>query len=270
MERSCRGERRYHHDFPSAFLGNSRALAIYLPPGYDEEPHRRYPVLYLHDGQNLFDAATAAFGIAWEVDRTADRLIREGRIQPVILVGIYNTSERIDEYTPHPDPRRQQGGLGRLYARFVAEEVKPFIDRHYRTLPGREQTGVAGSSLGGLISLTIARHHAGHFGLCGVLSPSLWWAGERLLRELQGDGKWMKGVRFWLDVGTREGDSRNAARLGVQRTRRLARRFEANGLLPGEDYAYLEVRGGEHNEAAWAARFDRVLQFFFGHPGGAI
>src|SRR5262249_36435679 len=119
-----RGELRYHTEFASSFLGNQRTLAGYLPPGYAEDPRRRYPVFYLHDGQNVFDAATAAFGVEWEADDTADRLTREGQIGPLILVGIYNTPNRFNEYTVHYDPVMKAGGKGKLYGRFVMDEVK--------------------------------------------------------------------------------------------------------------------------------------------------
>jgi predicted alpha/beta superfamily hydrolase len=256
-------ELRCHADFPSRFLGNRRRLTVYLPPGYDIDHQRRYPVLYLHDGQNLFDAAAAAFGVAWDAHLTAERLIQDGRIPPLILVGIDNTPARIDEYTIHRDRRHQGGGRGRLYARFLAEEVKPFIDSRYRTLPDRQHTGVAGSSLGGLISLAIVREQGEHFGLCGVLSPSLWWGRGQMLRDVARDGDLLKRVRLWIDMGTREGHGRTAWE-GVRRTRQLVRHLERAGLRHGEHFRYEEVHGGEHNEAAWGARFDRVLVYLFG------
>jgi predicted alpha/beta superfamily hydrolase len=258
-----RGRRVDHDDFPSALLGNRRTLSVHLPPGYDDAPARRYPVLYLHDGQNLFDPALAAFGVAWEADATADRLAAAGRIEPVILVGIANTPERLDEYAVHRDGRARAGGRGRLYGRFVVEEVKPFIDRQYRTRPGREDTAVAGSSMGGLISLYMAREHADCFSRCGVMSPALWWRRGRVFRDLEADAGWMRRVRFWLDVGTRESGRRGPVPAAVRQARRLVAQFDAAGLAPGRDYYYWEVAGGEHNEAAWAARFDKVLLYFF-------
>jgi predicted alpha/beta superfamily hydrolase len=269
-QRAGGGELRYHHDFPSRALGNRRTLAVYLPPGYGAG-RRRYPVLYLHDGQNLFDPAAAASGVAWDAHTTAERLIRARRIPPLILVGVHSTADRLDEYTPCPDPGEGAGGRGGLYGRFLADEVKPFIDGRYRTRPGRGHTGVAGSSLGGLVSLTIAREHRDRFGLCGLLSPSLWWCRARVLRDLERDPGWLGGVRFWLDAGTREGGRGSGYPRGVTHTRRLVRQFDAAGLVRGRDYAYQEVAGGEHHEAAWAGRFDRVLLFFFGDhvPGGS-
>jgi predicted alpha/beta superfamily hydrolase len=270
MHRGTTGELRYHRDFPSRALGNRRNLTVYLPPGYDPDRGRRCPVLYLHDGQNLFDAARSPSGVSWDAHVTAERLILSRRIPPVILVGIDNTPDRLDEYTPCPDRGEGAGGRGGLYGRFLADEVKPFIDRRYRTRPGRAHTGVAGSSLGGLVSLTIVREHPGRFGLCGLLSPSLWWARARVLRELGRDPGWLRGVRFWVDAGTREGGRGSGFPRGVTHVRRLVRHFDAAGLVRGRDYACEEVAGGEHNEAAWAARFDRVLLFFFGRSGSAV
>ncbi len=259
-----RGELRYHHDFPSAFLGNTRTIVVHLPPGYTAEKKRRYPVLYLHDGQNLFDPATAFGGVAWDAHAIADRLAAAGRIHPVILVGVYNTPDRLHEYTVHPDPAKGLGGRGALYARFVLDELKPFLDRTYRTLSDRKHTGVAGSSLGGLISLEMARLHHDRFALCGALSPALWWAKGQVLKDLESDFGWMRGMRFWVDMGTRESNRRQAVHPGIVRLRKLLKRFDQAGLIPGRDYNYWEVAGGEHNEAAWAARFDKVLLYFFG------
>ncbi len=257
-------ERRVHEGFPSRLLHNARTITVHLPPGYVRDPLRRYPVLYMHDGQNVFDDARAAFGTSWRAAETADSLARAGRIRPVILVGIDNTGARLDEYGLYPEPSHDAGGRGEEYARFVLEEVKPFIDRTYRTLPGRSDTGVCGSSMGGLVSLTMAWKHPQRIGLCGVLSPSLWWARCRVLDDLEDDAAWMRRVRLWLCMGTREGNRRGHVSPHLERTRRLVELFDGAGLVPGRDYCYWEVAGGEHNEAAWAARFDKVLLYLFG------
>lgn len=262
------GRIRLHPAFASRLLGNERTLAVYVPPGYDTDTERRYPVLYMHDGQNLFDTATAAFGVAWEAGRTATRLIRSGRIEPILIVGIYNTPDRIQEYTTCVDPATHSGGRGELYARFVLREVKPFIDTHYRTKPSREHTAVAGSSLGGLVSLTMVQHHHDQISMCAAISPSLWWAGARLLDELAAEHAWMPSVRFWLDMGTNEGANHAIYGAGIARTRRLSKLFRSAGLVARRDYRYVEARGGEHNEANWGGRFKRVLKFFFASKRG--
>jgi predicted alpha/beta superfamily hydrolase len=261
------GDVRKHEGFRSHLLEDERTLMVYLPPSYKGGKDERYPVFYLHDGQNLFDEATSAFGSEWKADETAERLIGAGKIRPVILVGIYNTAGRMDEYSPWPDARFGGRGRGDLYARFVVEEVKPFIDKTYRTLPGREDTAVGGSSLGGLISLHLARTRRETFGLCAAISPALGFSGARILRELREKDANLHGTRFWIDMGTREGQLAGPgadATRPVEDTRALVEILKGAGLAPGKDYRYLEVEGGEHNEAAWAARFDQVLMFFFG------
>ena len=149
------GDIRFHHDFHSRFLAHDRDVIVYLPPGYRKTKMKRYPVLYLQDGQNLFDGATSFIpGRDWGVDETAERLIKAGEIEPLIIVGIYNTGmDRLDEYTPTADDRLKKGGSADLYGRMLVDELKPFIDSSYRTNSGHEHTGLGGSSLGGLVSL---------------------------------------------------------------------------------------------------------------------
>ena len=157
--------------FESPQLHNSRSLRIYLPPGYDAHPQRRYPVLYMHDAQNLFDAATATYGVEWGMAKTLDRLIAQGAIEPLIVVGIDNTADRIAEYTPCCDPQHGGGKLD-AYERFILDTVKPYADRTLRTLPGREHTAIMGSSLGGIASVDIAQRHPDVFSMAAGLSSS--------------------------------------------------------------------------------------------------
>lgn len=257
----------FHRDFKARRLGNTRDLTVYLPPGYNDqaESGRKYPVLYMQDGQNLFDEQTSAFGMEWRVDETAEQLIRDRAIEPIIVVGIDNTPDRVAEYTPWKDQRTGAGGKGDLYADFLALEVKPFIDQTYRTLVDRAHTGVAGSSLGGLIALhVVARHHE-KFGCCAALSPSLWWDGERLLRDLEAKGPtWPRSVRFWIDMGTHEVGDLERSKLGVERVLRLEKLLRAAGLRPGRDLRCLIVPDATHDESQWAERFDQVLLFLHG------
>jgi predicted alpha/beta superfamily hydrolase len=257
---------RYHHDFPSKFLPRPRTLTVYVPSGYDLEPGRRYPVFYLHDGQNLFDAETSFAGVSWGCDETAERLIRNGEIPPVILVGVGNTADRLREYGAKRAGRERTGDWSRDYGRFLVEEVKPFIDRDYRTLPGREHTAVGGSSMGGLISLNLCKWYPGVFGLCGALSPSLWWDGESFLRAVGEKPGWLNTVKVWLDMGGREGGSRSTQRAGVQRARRLADALRGFGLERAGRLRYAEDPHAGHNEQAWAGRFGDVLRFLFTPP----
>jgi predicted alpha/beta superfamily hydrolase len=271
------GTLRRHPRFPSKLLGRERDVFVYLPPGYEEHPERRHPVFYLHDGQNLFDAGSAAFGVEWGVDEAAERLIRDGRLEPVIIVGIANTSDRLAEYAPlaptagaapavdAPTSTRFPPPRGELYARFLLEELKPFIDASYRTLPGREHTAIGGSSLGGLISLWICSRHTDRFCKCAALSPALQWNEQQILREVEKDGGWLRRVKLWLDMGTAEGRREEGqVPSALANTRRLVEILDRNRCAPGRDYYYFEDFGAEHNEAAWARRIDEVLLFLFG------
>jgi predicted alpha/beta superfamily hydrolase len=151
-EHTLTGNIQSHPDFESRVLGNRRDVLVYLPPGYRRARTRRFPVLYLHDGQNVFDAATAFGGNEWQVDETAQRLVTQKLIDPVIIVAVANTGEaRIHEYTPTrgrlPGGRRKRSkGLLRQYGSFLINELKPFIDARYRTLSAPEYTGLGGSS----------------------------------------------------------------------------------------------------------------------------
>src|SRR5205814_4691026 len=157
------GTIRRHRRFPSKILANRRDVLVYLPPGYSRFSRRKYPVLYLHDGQNVFDAATAFAGVEWGVDETAESLIRKKLIEPLIIVAIANTGEdRIHEYAPtrgvidaRAKRKKRSRGLARLYGHFLIEELKPYIDKRYPTKPESEFTGLGGSSLGGLATLAI-------------------------------------------------------------------------------------------------------------------
>jgi predicted alpha/beta superfamily hydrolase len=252
----------YLPEFPSEHLGNTRPLAVYLPPDYGTEPDRRYPVFYLQDGQNLFDPATAFGGVPWQADETAERLIRGDIIEPVILVGVGNTDRRIDEYGPKA-VRRKYPGREFAYARFLVEELKPVIDRMYATKTERKHTAVGGSSMGGLISLFLAHWYPDVFGKCAALSASLWWERDLLLRQYRDHPQGLRRTKFWIDTGTKEGSTARGCREQVRRTRQLAELLASAGLHRGRDFKYQEVLGGEHNEHAWAGRFDQVLTFLF-------
>ncbi len=273
---TCTGIIRAHHRFVAPQFNNARTILVYLPPAYDDQPQQRFPVLYMHDGQNVFDARTSFGGVEWEADETAERLILAGEIEPLIIVAIYNNEARLDEYTPFRDPERG-GGQGDDYLAFIVETLKPVIDRTYRTLPGREHTAIAGSSLGGLISLYAPFRHAGVFGKAAALSPSLQWAEQRIfdyLEEHPAPGT----LKLWIDAGSEETLSRRAE----ERATRLAdyclplvRMLRKKGYESDAELHFEEVAGARHHERDWGARFDRVLKFLFPHnvktklPGSA-
>lgn len=249
-----------HEQFPSRFLRNKRDLIVYLPPGYDQLPGRRFPVLYLHDGQNLFDGSTSFIhGMDWHVGQTADYGIHLGLIEPLVIVGIYNAGkQRLGEYTPTRAPR-MGGGRANRYAKFLLEEVQPFVQRNYRVLDGPQNTGIGGSSLGGLVSLYLGLRMPQVFGKIAALSASVWW-NERIILRFAAAAPVHPLPRIWLDVGTREGG----------RTLEDVERFRDvllnKGWQLGRDLHYERFEGAEHNEAAWAQRVGPFLQFLF--PAG--
>ena len=256
------GNIQKHPAFPSRILKNRRDILVYLPPGYRRFSTRHYPVLYLHDGQNVFDAATSFGGVEWGVDETAQRLIRQKLIEPMIIVAIANVGEdRIHEYAPTPariDPpkRKRSKGLLRSYGRFLIEELKPFIDRKYRTRREAEFTGLGGSSLGGLATLALGLWFPNYFTRLAVLSPSIWWddcAIYDIVDEIDETAK--PPLKIWLDTGTHEP--------GWERAASLRDRLTEKGWRLHDDLHYLEVEGGDHSEGAWAARIDPVLRFLF-------
>lgn len=236
--------------FESPQLGNRRALRIYLPPGYARDAARRYPVLYMHDGQNLFDPAIAAFHAHWGIATTMDRLIASGAIEPAIVVGIDNTDDRVAEYTPCCDPK-MGGGKIDAYARFIVDTVKPYVDRTLRTLPQPGHTAIMGSSLGGIASVYIAQRYPEVFSMAAGLSSSFWWNGGALVKALPPHVP----VRFYIDAGT-ESD-------GLEDTEKMRDAMLARGYRPGVDLYYYVDQGGTHSEKSWARRVHLPLTWFF-------
>jgi len=248
---------RKHERFRSRFLRNQRDIVVYLPPGYDNRTFRRFPILYMHDGQNLFDGATSFIpGMDWRVGQTADQLIEAGSVEPLVIVGIYNAGKaRINEYTPTKAPKLG-GGRADRYAKFLLQELMPFIHDEYRVLQGPSFTGIGGSSLGGLVSLYIGLQNPRVFGKIAALSPSVWWH-QRAIYRFAANANPEPRARIWLDIGTREGP-----RI-VQDVERFRDVFLEKGWQLGKDLHYQLVEGAEHNEAAWAARVGPFLQFLY-------
>ncbi|HEX6746209.1 MAG TPA: alpha/beta hydrolase-fold protein [Longimicrobium sp.] len=235
-------------------LGNTRDLLVYLPPSY-ARGDRRYPVIYMHDGQNLFDRATS-FGEEWEVDQTLEDASAEGL--ETIVVGIPNTPARLDEYSPFRDPGHNQGGRGDAYLDFVVSTVKPIVDRDFRTRPERECTGIAGSSMGGLISLYAFFRHPDTFGFAGVMSPAFWFGGRKIFDYVR--KRPFTPGRIYLDIGTNEG------REALGDARRMKALLEEKGYRTGHDLLFFVEMGGRHNERAWARRLHHSLRFLLGVP----
>jgi predicted alpha/beta superfamily hydrolase len=253
------GRLHLHARFPSKFLSTRRDLIVYVPPGYAES-QARHPVLYLQDGQNIFNPATAFGGQDWRADVTADSMIERGEIDPPIIVGIYNTgARRISEYTPTRDRRHRKGGKAARYAEMLAREIKPFVDHEYRTVKSAARTAVGGSSLGGLTSLVAGLEYPKVFGQLAILSPSVWWDNKVILKLVQ-EFRYPVRPRIWLDVGTCEGDTPEHC---LQDTRALREALTAKGWHEGQTLAYHEIEDADHSELAWAARFGAVLAYLF-------
>jgi enterochelin esterase-like enzyme len=254
------GRLRLHSRFPTSYLSTPRDIVVYLPPGYDAAV--RYPVFYLQDGQNLFDPATAFNGQDWQADMVADRLILSRAIEPILMVGVYNTGvRRLSEYTPTRDVRTHKGGKGGRYAQMLARELKPFIEREYGARRAAADAAVGGSSLGALVSLETGLLYPRVFGKLAVMSPSVWWDQRSILEMVRAYQAAMR-PRIWLDTGTDEGES---AQQAVTDARLLRDKLVEKGWREGVDLSYAEFTGAGHNELAWGGRFGRVLRYFFGN-----
>jgi predicted alpha/beta superfamily hydrolase len=236
--------------FASPQLNNSRSLRIFLPASYNENTAKRYPVLYMHDGQNLFDAKTAAYGVEWGIDETVNRLVATGVMDEIIVVGIDNTPDRIPEYTPCCDPKYGGGKLD-AYQSFIVDTLKPYVDRTLRTLPDKEHTAIMGSSLGGIASVLIAHRKPEIFSKAGGVSSSFWWDNKVLVNKLPA----RVPVKFYLDAGTSND--------GLEETKLMREAMLKQGYRDGVDLFYYADAGGSHNEKSWAARVDKPLTWFF-------
>lgn len=249
-------------------LGRSREVAIYLPPTYELEPTRRFPVVYMWDGQNLFDSATA-FNMEWSVDETCDRLIRAGTMAPMIVVGIYNGREaRLGEQSPWRDTRLGAHGEGHAFLRWVVGWLKSYIDTEFRTLTGPENTGVAGSSMGGLTSLFAMYRYPLVFGRVAALSPAFWFARSQIFRYVAAQSRPI-GARIYLDCGEKETARVHPKRDFYKVAASMVDLMRQQGFTEGDDLKWLSDPHGTHGEYWWARRIGTALTFLFpGEKGG--
>ena len=243
---------RPHGDFVrftgilSPELGEARSVTIYLPPSYTYSD-KRYPVLYLQDGQNIFNPFFHE-ATRWKAWQAADAHSDAGR--EVILVAVDNR-DRLNEYSPYREPAASiSRPRADKYADFLALTLKPWLDARLRTLPEARHTGVLGSSMGGLVSLYAARRHPGVFGFAGVLSPSLWVGNKAIFYSVAARPE--AGVRYYLSAGTDEGAG------VVSQTSYMAKLLKGQG----SETMLTVARGEAHNEAAWIKRLPEALGFF--------
>ena len=246
-----------HEQFASSLVDEKHDFVVYVPPTYNLERDRMFPVLFMQDGQNLFDPETSFMkGNYWHLGETADELILAGKIEPLVMVGIYNTGEhRIDEYTPLED-RRLGGGRADAYGQMLVEELRPFVAQKYRVIVSGADCGMGGSSLGGLVSMYLGLRYPHIFGKLAIMSPSVWWRNRTILKTVS-QLRHNTGQRVWLDIGT------NESKRALPDVQLLKQALERKGWSQGENLGYMEAEGADHSEGAWAQRVAPMLQFLF-------
>jgi predicted alpha/beta superfamily hydrolase len=247
-------------DFTSAILGARRTVMVYQPRGYRRDSRRQYPLLIIHDGQNVFDGATSYVpGQYWRMREAADELIAARQIDPLVIAAIYHAGEhRVWEYTPTKGGRLGGGGVNE-HAHMLVGELLPWLRSRYRLLPHPRHTGLGGSSLGGLAAMWVGLDHPDVFGKLAVMSPSVWWGNRALLRKLP-EIHFPQRQRIWLDVGTQEG---NPAFTSLRDVRLLKAMLVSKGWREGRTLHYEEADGADHSERAWAARTPDMLRFLY-------
>jgi predicted alpha/beta superfamily hydrolase len=262
-----------HKDFSSKFV-DARRVDIWLPPGYDRNPSQRFPVVYMHDGQNLFDPKNAFAGVSWGIDRTMTRLIQQDKIKGALVVGVWNTPKRGFEYMPQKAATQAEVSIGvegvpavprdqiisDRYLQFLVTELKPFIDATYRTLPDRKNTFVMGSSAGSLISAYAISEYPDIFGGAGCMS-TYWLAGNGMmidyLRQYLPDPD---SHKLYFDYGTEAFDA--PIEPYQQQVDEVMR---CGGYTQGVNWVTKRFAGADHSERAWSQRVDIPLTFFL-HP----
>jgi predicted alpha/beta superfamily hydrolase len=252
------------HDIPSLYLGLTRRITVWLPPRVSGRRAGRYPILYLNDGQNLFDPARAFAGRTWRVPQTAARLVRSRRIPPLIIVGIdHGGIRRGREFLPVEDERNPTATnpLGREYAEFVTREVMPFIARNYPVAAGALNTGFGGSSYGAIAALNTAMIKPGIFGKLLIESPSLYVGGEYVLRRARSVERWPG--RIYLGVGTKETSRPERNEETVNNVVKLEAIFRSAALGSRRLLVVVE-EGATHSEDAWAGRLSDAIEFLYG------
>ena len=245
------GSVEYFHNLKGEGI-KDRDVIVWLPPGYNENSNERYPVLYMHDGQNIVDPKTSSFGTDWQIDEAADSLIRNKMIKPVIIVGIYNTPDRSSEYAAND--------TGYAYMDFIIHKLKPMIDSTYRTLPDRENTAAGGSSLAGLISFMLAWEHPEVFSMAVCLSPAFRIERYDFVTPVEKYSGSKKQIKIYIDNGSKGVDSLLQDGVDLMLTV-----LKNKGFAEGKDLYYYKDENADHSERSWAKRIWRPLIFLFGN-----
>lgn len=225
-----------------------RDVIVWLPPDYDKDLTKKYAVLYMHDGQNLFDPKTSSFGTDWQVDESCDSLIKMGKIPPVIVVGINNTADRNLEYSP--------GSKGTAYMNFIIYQLKPMIDSTYRTLTDRKHTFVGGSSMGGLISMMLVWEHPKVFYGAICMSPAFQYQDFDYIPKITSDKTSKKNIKIYFDIGTVGLETQLQPGLDA-----MVKALNSKDYLKNKDYFYVKEENAKHTEADWARRLPKALIF---------
>jgi predicted alpha/beta superfamily hydrolase len=247
------GNVKYHKNLKAKGL-QDRDVIVWLPEDYETNKSKKYPVLYMHDGQNIIDPATSSFGTDWQLDETADSLIRANAIESIIIVGIYNTSDRSDEYIP--------GEKGTAYMDFVVNTVKPFIDKQYRTKPGRKHTAIGGSSAGGIMAFMLAWEHPEVFSKAICMSPAFKIQHIDYVDDVLNYTGKKKKLYFYIDNGGIALEEK--LQTGIDE---MLQALKAKGYHEHKDFVWVKAPQAEHNEAAWARRMPGALKLIFPAKG---
>lgn len=243
------GNVKYHKNFIGKDI-LTRDIIVWLPPSYDSIINKYYPVLYMQDAQNIFDPTTSSFGIDWQIDETSDSLIKAKSIDEIIIVGIYNTSQRNSEY--------KNNDTGYKYINFIISDLKPLIDSTYRTLSDKNNTAIGGSSLGGLISFIAAWEHPDVFSKVACLSPAFKISDIDFIKTVKDYTGLKKPIKFYIDNGN----------IGLEKKLQpgideMLSVLKDKGYVVGKDIYWFQDFNAEHNEAAWAKRVYKFLEYFF-------
>lgn len=250
-------------DFYSYSLDNHRNIRIYLPPSYNINHEKHYPVLYTHDGQNVFEGAESYSGESWDLHKTTQELISENKIEEIIIVAVDNMKEeRLSEYAYQDGTYQgdQVEARAESYEVFLTEELMPVIEEEFRVKKGAENTALLGSSMGGLVTFNIGLKRSELFGKLGVMSPSFWWGNSSPLEKLEAYDYHNLKTKIWLDTGESEGEFMSFSDAVIDKLREIKK-------CEGIDLAYYLAPDAVHNELDWGARVHAPLLYFFGSIG---
>lgn len=263
IEALIAGDLEIHEEFESEYLDHPRDILVYLPPFYHENPDKKYPVLYVNDGNNIFTSYPSPVGQEWGIETEFENLLEEGLVEEFIIVGIGNSPARDDEYSPAFDEDEEAGGQAESTLDFIEFELIPFMETTYRVKKGAKQRAFLGSSLGGLLAFYAAFARPALFSQVACMSPSLWWANRFIEEEYLGD-KEHPGVRIYMDMGGLEGEDDEECEDGLLDTRAVVDILLDLGYVAGEDLLYHEDLDAQHDEVCWGARVHLPITFMFG------